>query len=91
MFSGCTALTGGNGTTYNAYNTDKTYARIDGGESAPGYLTLFTIPYATFDATEGLLTLSYGEPEEGSINLSTDGSENLLSGTECKASDVKKG
>ena len=39
MFGGCTALVGGEGTTYSPTNTDKTYARIDGGTSAPGYFT----------------------------------------------------
>ena len=40
MFSGCNNLVGGQGTRYNASNpTDKTYARIDGGTSTPGYLT----------------------------------------------------
>ena len=39
MFSGCTSIVGGKGTTYDASHVDKTYARIDGGESNPGYLT----------------------------------------------------
>ena len=39
MFSGCTNLVGGRGTTYDASHVDKTYARIDGGTSNPGYLT----------------------------------------------------
>ena len=40
MFSYCDALVGGRGTTYNDSNpTDKTYARIDGGTSNPGYFT----------------------------------------------------
>ena len=38
MFSGCTKLVGGNGTTYNNNITDKTYAVIDTAET-PGYLT----------------------------------------------------
>ena len=40
MFSGCSSLVGSNGTTYNAAYVDKTYARVDGGASSPGYLTL---------------------------------------------------
>ena len=40
MFSNCSNLVGGEGTTYNSSYTDKTYARIDGGASAPGYFTL---------------------------------------------------
>ena len=39
MFSGCTNLVGGRGTTYDASHVDKTYAHIDGGPSNPGYLT----------------------------------------------------
>lgn len=39
MFSGCTSLVGGSGTTYNSSNVDKTYAHIDGGTSNPGYFT----------------------------------------------------
>ena len=48
------------------------------------------IPYATFDDAEGILTLSYGEPEEGSFKLYTDGNKNLLYNTGCKDEDVKK-
>ena len=39
MFNGCTSLVGCKGTIYDAAYTDKTYARIDGGSSEPGYLT----------------------------------------------------
>ena len=39
MFSGCTKLIGGAGTKYNSSHVDKTYARIDGGTSSPGYFT----------------------------------------------------
>ena len=42
MFSNCSSLVGGQGTTYDSSYTDKTYARIDGGTSNPGYLTLKT-------------------------------------------------
>jgi len=40
MFYNCKKLTGGNGTTYQADKTDKTYAFIDGKDGDPGYLTL---------------------------------------------------
>lgn len=40
MFLDCTSLVGGNGTTYDANYTDKTYARIDGVDGLPGYFTL---------------------------------------------------
>ncbi len=40
MFTNCTSLVGGQGTTYNSSNPmDKTYAHIDGGPSNPGYFT----------------------------------------------------
>ena len=42
MFYGASNLIGGNGTKYNKSNVDKTYARIDGGTSSPGYFTLKT-------------------------------------------------
>ncbi len=39
MFSDCPNLVGGAGTKYDANHVDKTYARIDGGTSNPGYFT----------------------------------------------------
>ena len=39
MFSECTSLVGGAGTVYDSTKVDKTYARIDGGSSNPGYFT----------------------------------------------------
>ena len=39
MFEDCTNLVGGSGTKYNSSKIDKTYARIDGGTSKPGYFT----------------------------------------------------
>ena len=40
MFLNCSKLVGGAGTIYKSSYTDKTYARIDGGTSSPGYFTL---------------------------------------------------
>ena len=40
MFRNCSKLVGGAGTTFNSSYIDKTYARIDGGASSPGYFTL---------------------------------------------------
>ena len=42
MFYGCTNLVGGAGTSFDSNYADKTYARIDGGTSSPGYFTLKT-------------------------------------------------
>ncbi len=60
MFSGCTSLVGGQGTTWNASNpTDKTYARIDGGTSNPGYFTAATEAYACYTPSNTTLTFYY--------------------------------
>ncbi len=40
MFYGCESLRGGKGTKFNPDHTYIDYARIDGGESSPGYFTL---------------------------------------------------
>ena len=39
MFYNCPNLVGGSGTTYSSSRVNKTYARIDGGTSNPGYFT----------------------------------------------------
>lgn len=39
MFSNCTSLVGGKGTTFSNSNINSDYAHIDGGASNPGYLT----------------------------------------------------
>ena len=39
MFSYCTSLVGGAGTTFSYSHTDASYAHIDGGPSNPGYFT----------------------------------------------------
>jgi surface protein len=44
VFRDCNNLVGGMGTHYDESHIDYTYARIDGGESSPGYLT-----YKVFD------------------------------------------
>ena len=40
MFDSCSKLTGGAGTKFDSNNTDKTYARVDGGTDSPGYFTV---------------------------------------------------
>jgi surface protein len=60
MFTNCTSLVGGQGTTYNASNpTDKTYAHIDGGTSNPGYFTAVTEAYACYTSSNMTLTFYY--------------------------------
>ena len=39
MFLNARSIVGGAGTTYNSSYIDKTYAKIDGGTSSPGYFT----------------------------------------------------
>ena len=45
MFTDCTVLHGGNGTTYDASHVDKGYARIDGDTGYPGYLSSDALHY----------------------------------------------
>ncbi len=60
MFEGCTSLVGGNGTKCDGTNnTGKTYARIDNGESSPGYFTVNNEVYTAYDAETGTLTYYY--------------------------------
>jgi len=56
MFTNCTALVGGKGTTYDENHTDYTYAHIDGGTTNPGYFTDKNAVDATFDSM-GVLTV----------------------------------
>ncbi|MBR6083661.1 MAG: leucine-rich repeat protein [Salinivirgaceae bacterium] len=51
MFKYCTNLAGGSGTTFDENNIDATRARIDGGESAPGYFTCKQQSYYVNPAT----------------------------------------
>lgn len=51
MFIYCLKIVGEKGTVYDSSHTDKTYARIDGGESAPGYLSTIQ------DITQKTITL----------------------------------
>ena len=60
MFSDCSVLVGGNGTTFNANLVDKTYAHIDGGSSNPGYFTEPKIEaYAVYTDENTTLTFYY--------------------------------
>ena len=65
MFYGCTNIKGSMGTAYNADYVDKTYARIDGGTSNPGYFTAEGSEawayeaYAVYTTEEGERTLTF--------------------------------
>ena len=70
MFKDCTSLVGERGTCYNTSYTDISYARIDGGETAPGYLSEIgfvptTCGYAMLDSSTGTLTFKYGPMPSG--------------------------
>ena len=65
MFYGCTNIKGSMGTAYSASHVDKTYARIDGGTSNPGYFTAEGSEawayeaYAVYTTEEGERTLTF--------------------------------
>ena len=59
MFTNCTSLVGGQGTTYDANHIDKAYAHIDGGPSNPGYFTEWKEAYACYTPSNTTLTFYY--------------------------------
>ncbi|WP_295092967.1 BspA family leucine-rich repeat surface protein [Ruminococcus sp.] len=59
MFNGCISLSGGKGTYFDPEITNSEYARIDGGEEAPGYLS------AVGDKQD----LSYFDSKTGTLHL----------------------
>ena len=71
MFTACTSLVGGMGTTYDANHVDKTYAHIDGGPSNPGYFTEPRIPYVLIDDSNGTMTFYNDGRKESHITSST--------------------
>ena len=83
IFSDCTSLVGGMGTTWNESNPkDKTYAHIDGGPSNPGYFTgQPTGPeaYAVYTSEYSTLTFYYDDQRSNRPGIATYG---LNTGTE---------
>ena len=85
MFSGCTNLVGGAGTKYDSTKIDKTYARIDGGTSNPGYFT--SIPEPNSFSTDSWMTIvkavksgnisKYNVGDTKTVNLGTYGTHTL--------------
>ena len=84
MFAYCDNLVGGEGTKFDAnYSNDVSYARIDGGESAPGYFTAIApvsiaikdmpkdeyIEGEPFTAENGTLTLTYNSGRTETIDF----------------------
>ena len=90
MFTGCTNIVGGAGTTYDSGHVDKTYARVDGGTSAPGYFSLKP-DYLRGDVNEDgsvnivdvttLVNIILGKtsaPASGVADVNGDGSVNIV-------------
>ena len=85
MFRGCTNLVGGAGTKYNSSYVDKTYARIDGGTSSPGYFT--SIPEPNSFSADSWMTIAkavksgniskYNVGDTKSVTLTTYGTHTL--------------
>ena len=77
MFSGCTNLVGGMGTTYDAGHTDGEYARMDRGDDEPGYLTgVFALTLPEDVTATPVATLTHGD-----VNLYAVGTTVTLSYT----------
>ena len=76
MFTGCTKLVGGRGTTYEENHIDYTYAHIDGGASNPGYFTdknaapAITEAYAVLSENNTVLTFYYDDQKEARNGMS---------------------
>ena len=78
MFQNCTVLVGGAGTAVKEDVLDKTFAILDGGAAAPGYLTYKTAPAApTFSVEAGeyteAQTVTITAAEGTTIYYTTDG------------------
>ena len=71
MFSGCTNIKGGMGTTYDASHVDKAYAHIDGGTDNPGYFTAPPKPYVVYTSGNNTLTF-YHDGQRASHNGETE-------------------
>ena len=78
MFTDCTNLVGGAGTTYDADHTDYTYAHIDGGTANPGYFTdknaVEKVSTPVITISNSILAIS-SNTDESSIYYSLDGSQ----------------
>ena len=77
MFTDCTKLMGGMGTTYSTAHTDKAYAHVDGGRNNPGYFTAAADEaYAVYTASNNTLSFYYDKCRyshlETTYNLNDD-------------------
>ncbi len=78
MFYKCTAIVGGQGTTYNSSYTDKSYAHVDGGTNNPGYFTSKVSTANTNDESTYSLFRSDGIGLSTVISSAYDGVSNII-------------
>ena len=88
MFYRDTKLKGGSGTTYNNNYVDKTYARLDGGQSSPGYFTSAGAKGVNGGGTDNQVLKSASKPTVNINSTYNDLSEcNYNCSTSCLSSD----
>ena len=68
MFMGCRVLVGGQGTNYDVNHVNKTYARVDGGTSNPGYFCPPGEAYACYTSENTTLTFYYDHLRSTRLN-----------------------
>ena len=103
MFGNMSKLVGGSGTKYNSSHVDKTYARIDGGTSSPGYFTDIAdkdIPAPNSFATDSWKTIikavgnnnisKYNVGDTRAIDMGTYGTHTLRIANKSKPSSCSK-
>ena len=103
MFGNMLKLVGGSGTKYNSSHVDKTYARIDGGTSMPGYFTDIAdkdIPVPNSFATDSWKTIikavrnnnisKYNVGDTRTIDMGTYGTHTLRIANKSKPSSCSK-
>ena len=91
MFSCCTQLVGGAGTTFDWEHTDATYARPDSPET-PGYFTSVSKMYSVFNEESATLTFYYDpnkNSREGTVYGMTYDEQGYPEWNACKT-DVQK-
>jgi len=85
MFYGCQRLTGGNGTQFDNNKTDKTYARIDGGDEGQGYLTGM-VAYVVYNSFSKIMTFYYDDKK---LDRQGDGSVYSLGNVTMAGNDIE--
>ena len=104
MFISATSLVGGAGTVYDNTKVDKTYAKIDGGTSNPGYFTEAPVPSSfSTDSWETIIyavrkgdTSKYNVGDTKTVNFGLTYGNKILrianksTPSECKNSDFSQ-